>query len=652
MTRRRPSAQTRTANPNRVPVAKPRQPSALTAAGQRIDRRNADSLQRLVQPWQKRAFAYYDVLGEIKYAARFHARALSQIRLYAAELDSNGEVTETQNPAAIAALERIKDPGGTGRSGLQANYGRLMFIAGESYLFTSQDENGVESWEMLSTDELRVQGSTYLRYAAPSLPGEEFHEIPDDAWTPQNTKEGLAFRIWQRHPQFSMLPDSTMEGVLDLCEELVLLTQAVRARARSRLAGAGALFIDERLSPPPNEPVGDEDPEEDVLLMDLTEAMTAPIANEGAASAVVPLLVRVPVPDGMKLSDMMYLFQPIDPMQVYPETGLRYECIKRIAIGLDIPPEILLGLMDANHWTGWLIDEQTWKHHLQPMAEQLCADLTSSYYAPTLKAENVPDWENYLIAYDASKLINHPDKSKDAKDAYDRRAIGKVALRDATGFTEDDAMPEEEVMEQLAVQTNNGDLAKLSVGIEPTPRPEFPPPAGPQVELPPGVVGEPRPGEVVAGPPEQKPTEQEAPVVASMNGHHREQQTARMLGAADLAFLRAREAAGNRVRSLANRDAEASAVIRGIPAGQVPAMLGREVCKRLRAPSELELVTGVRPLVLDALRLWGLDDAALAGKVAEQIERHAARTLYEKNPPSFPAPFTSWLMGLTNEVPV
>ena len=159
---------------------------SLTAAGFRITHQDADSLRRLIQPWQARSFSYYDQLGEIKYAAQFYARMLAPLRLYPAKRDENDEWLEIeQNPDdgpapsgddldAIDALDRIQDPGG-GREALLSSYGRLMFLAGEALLFCSIDpETGEEQWEMLSTDELRVQSGVYIRYKAPSLLAEEY----------------------------------------------------------------------------------------------------------------------------------------------------------------------------------------------------------------------------------------------------------------------------------------------------------------------------------------------------------------------------------------------------------------------------------------------------------------------------------------------
>jgi hypothetical protein len=628
-------------SPERVPAEK----NALTASGSRIRRQDADGMRRLIQPWQSRAFAYYDLLGEIKYASQFYARGLSQLRLYPAEKNDAGELVETTNADAIAALERIQDPGG-GRSGLLAAYGRLMFLTGEAELFVSKDKDtDEEQWEMLSTDELRMTGpGTYARYKAPSLLAEEYREPSDEDWEVVDDGDAIAYRLWQRHPRYSALADSTMQGVLDLCEELVLLTQSVRARARSRLAGSGILFIATEFSPSPLEPVGDEDPQEDIFLNDLTEAMTAPIADEGAASAVVPLIVRGSIE---AIDKGVKHLQIVDPTQLYPETGLRYECIKRIAIGLDMPPEILMGLQDSNHWTAWQIDEQTWKGHLQPKAQQLVDDLTSAYYRPALKEAGLQDYEKYSIAYDATAIINHPDRTRDAKDLYDKRAIGKKALRTASGFDEEDAPDKNELAEMVGIAVRDGGLAWFGT---PTIR-------GGNIETAPGEVEAPVPGngqpdagattgaDVEPGPPPAADAPTDETVIGAGNGHGHAQTVARILGAADLALARSREAAGNRLRSLAKRDPEALALIDGVRPSGIAAALGREMAQKVRAPGEAELVAGAHELIVDALRVWGIE-GDLAAKVAAQVERHAARTLYDPAPAPLPPQFENYVSGL------
>ena len=267
------------------PARQGRNTNSLTASGFKVQNKDADVMRRLIQPWQTRSFAYYDLIPEIKYAAQFYARLLSPLILFPAEQDDNGDLVPTEDPEVIAALERIQDPGG-GRTGLLSSYGRLMFLTGECILFVTLDpDTGLEQWEMLSTDELRIMQGIYMRYKAPSLLIEEFHTPDADQYEPVDDDTAIAYRLWQRHPRWSMLADSTMMGVLDLCEELLLLTSVVRARGRSRLAGSGILLVDDRISPVPAEAEPDEDVDSDPFMAELTYAMTQPIVNEGQRRA-------------------------------------------------------------------------------------------------------------------------------------------------------------------------------------------------------------------------------------------------------------------------------------------------------------------------------------------------------------------------------
>lgn len=624
------------------------EPPALTAAGVLVQHGQATYLRRLIQPWQIRSFGYYDLLGEIKYASQFYARALSGLELYAAERKEDGSIERTENAEVKAAVERIRDPGGGGRSGLLATFGRLMFLVGEALLFVSNNEKtGVEQWEMLSTDELRMLDGSYTRFMAPSLPAMQFRPAPDGEYVPVATKEqvdnqeAVAYRLWRKHPRFSSLPDATMEGVLDLCEELVLLTAAVRARARSRLANSGILFLDERITTRPLAPTPDEDPLEDPFLEDLTESMTLPIVDEGSASSVVPLVARVKVPTGTRLAELIFHLQVIDPLQVYPETGLREECIRRIAIGLDMPPEVLLGLADVNHWTAWILDESIWKAHIQPVADGLVEDLTSAYLIPYLRAEfGMQDADRYLVQYDATSVINHPDRGKDANELYDRRAIGKKALREAKGFDEKDEMPAEELAEAIGVAINDGSLAVYGIpslktgGIEPT---EGVIEQGDQAATPgqPAKTG----AEAEKGAPPSGPPSATEAVVGAL--------TVKVLGASQVGLLRAREAAGARIRSAAQRDREASREISGLAPREIAATLGSERVRVLvGGPKEAELVAGARPLIVDALRCFGIVDPDTQGMIADTVQRHAARTLYQPGSTQLPSTFPSYIEGV------
>ncbi len=635
-------------SPLRVGRAK----NSLAASGQKVNRDRADTYRRLLQPWQARSFAYYDIVPEIKYAAQFYSRALAMLRLYAAKRDEGDDLVELEDPEdpAVQALERVQDPGG-GRSNLLANYGRLIFLIGEAMLFVSRDEenDGIEQWEMLSPDELRASSAGYLRYKAPSLQAQVYELAPEEDFEPVGDDEAVAYRLWRRHPRYSMLADSTMQGVLDVAEELVLLTQSVRARARSRLAGSGILLVNGRISPPPSDAdANDEDPEDDPFIADLTEAMTKPIVDEGAASAVVPLVVRT---DLDSLDQAMKHLQLVDPTQLYPETGLRNEAIRRLAIGLDMPPEILLGVGDVNHWGAWGIDEAAWKSHLQPVAQQLVDDLTSAYFQPYLREQGLEDWQDFVIGYDASKVINHPDRSKDAKDLYDRRALSKEALRESAGFDEDDAPSTEEWNEAVGIAVRDASLAVYGIptirgtgGIEPS--------AGEIEQGQQGTTVDAGTSAAEAGKePPQPPPERPGGVNGNGDGPGGVATASasilagRVMGASEIALLRTRELAGSRLRNLAKRDPEALKLTDGVASRDIPHVLGRERCRELGAPDERSLVSGCEPLLDDALTSW-LVPPQTAARLSSLLVEHAARHLYDERPPPLPTTYENYVSAL------
>src|SRR3546814_17159695 len=45
---------------------------------------------------------------------------------------------------------------------------------------------------------------------------------------------------------------------------------------------------------------------------------------------------------------------------------LREEAIRRLALGQDAPPELLLGVGNMNHWGAWLVQADTNNTHVEP----------------------------------------------------------------------------------------------------------------------------------------------------------------------------------------------------------------------------------------------------------------------------------------------
>jgi hypothetical protein len=141
----------------------------------------------------------------------------------------------------------------------------------------------------------------------------------------------------------------------------------------------------------------------------------------------------------------------------------RQSLIQRFALGIDMPAEVFTGMGAANHWSAWQITREAWSAHAEPVAMALCGELTRSLLRPTLKAAGVQDWAEYSVWYDASRVVQHPDRGKDALEAYDRGAIDLAALREAKGFKDNDEMDEDERARWVGVTLGDAGMAMTGV---------------------------------------------------------------------------------------------------------------------------------------------------------------------------------------------
>ena len=584
--------------PSRTPRQRP-----LTASALRVTSGGgaSESMTRLGLPWQERSLRYYDEVGELRYAAQFYARMLKQLRIFPTLREPGREHgEEIKDGPPVELLDRIQDPGG-GRSQMQWNYGRLMFITGEGYLLGRRLNTEEERWDFVWKEGLRIERGGKIRYkSSPDAKEEEY-----------GPNEAVAYKMWTPHPQWPGLADSPMRAVLDIAEELLILTRSVRSTAVSRLIRSGILLIPQEIEPPPQEPVGDEDPLNSPLLRDLVEHVTGAVENPGTAEATVPFILF----GGSEWIDKVKRVDMHNPDTDYLERDLREEAIKRLALSLDMPPEILLGMADSNHWTAWQISDEVWRWHGAPIAEHFCDDLSEVYLQPALRELGYPDWRNVCVHYDATEILVNVNRSEDADEAWDRGAIGYEAYRRAKNFTERDAQTPEEHEEWILVKGRPRERRRLT-------------PDAPRES----IVGE----EPPAGP---DPVRERNGVAAS----------ARILGAAEMALLDCRKKAGARARTLKAKCPDCLAEVNGKPNSQVVALLGTEGLKRLGAPDPLDLVAGGADDFKALLAAWGID-AREAASLAGMVESYAARTLLEVNPPAVPSTLAAHVQTLERRV--
>lgn len=559
--------------------------SIVTAASKQVSPTPDEVSQahlKKAEGWQSRVWELYDEIGEVRFASRFMGDAQSRLDLYVGirpspkddpiPLDSDGDeelgYTNVEAAAADDALERLSSPLG-GRREIQRAFGVHLFVPGECYLVGEPDPADYpdldERWDVYSVDEVKFEQKSGTERIVLTAPGRSASDggrmLAEDA---------VAYRIWRAHPRYSQWADSPMRSALGILEELWSLTKAIHSATTSRLKGPGVLFLPNSMRDG-NLIVGvDGAPDEDRLVTDFIKAAGTAIKDQGSAFAQVPLVVYMDDERWAEMgSDKLLRWdQGVDKIMAQ----LRAELLQRFATAIDLPPEILTGKGGLNHWTAWLISDDAFRNHIEPLAMLIVDALTVNYLRPALTEMGVENADRFEIWYDAASLVSDPDKGQRALDALDHELISKQAGRRELGYSEEDAPDADEEPDEPVDEPADE--------VEPEPDPE----QAPAKEEPPAQ-----------GPPD-------ASVIAlAVTDTFARRLTAR-LNVADMALLRdahahvdqvmrrALEKANARVRSLALKDATARTLIECVQSGgfEEAPILGAALVRRLTAAEDDE----------------------------------------------------------------
>ncbi|MGW3610582.1 hypothetical protein ACWD6N_11940 [Micromonospora sp. NPDC005163] len=515
--------------------------TAVVASAAKMRYESSGSLRKVTkQEWQEEAWRHYEQCGELAYLVDLIAKAMSRARLYITQVDDQGRPVETPDQAPAGVNETFL--GGPGQQGeLLHDAGIQLGVPGECYLIGEPEKDDAgnatdrERWFIASNEELQERAGKYVLDQ-----GDGPRELEAD--------ETVIVRIWAPSPRRHALPKSQVQANRRVLRLIERLTQYVQSQIDSRLAGAGILLLPNELSFAAAEQ--EEDAEDGVtsFLATLTEAMTTAVKDRDSVAALVPIVVQGPA-EHLEKARLLSFATELSATVPSMLDG----AIRRLALGLDAPPEMLLGMTQANHWGAWMTDEATIKYHVESKLELFCAALTQQMLWPALEgAPGVADAKRWIVWYDTSELTQTPDKGADAKDLYGLGELSGDALRRETGFGDGDKPTDEErelrrLLEIIRAVPAAGPLlvtrllevAGVSVPIDPEALKPAPQPA----ELPAGEEEEPTTNEPPPGDTEDRgPPEQNA-IAASAA----EPLSGPFVAACEVLALRALEIAGKRV---------------------------------------------------------------------------------------------------------
>lgn len=432
-----------------------------------------------VDAWQDEAWGFYDDAGGLLRAGiGWLANAMSRVNIGAAsppsspadepklvtvpDPDDEGAEPLTRVQARSMELMEVLAGGSVGQGQMLNSFATQLSVAGLGWFVAEPDladpeSDEYDSWEVVSVDELRQTGRPRTMEDGTIDPTSVKYQraTGDSTWRDLHPN-ALVIKCWRKHPRKSWMPDAPTRAVLTTLREIDLLTKHVHASAQSRLAGAGLLILPTEAEfppgqgqpqPPPEDPEAPEDPQAtaepppDPFIPTLIQVMSVAIGDRSSPAAITPLVIRIP---GEFVDKVKWItFSTGFDERVL---ALREAAVRSLALGLDMPPEVLLGMADVNHWSAWQITEQGITLHIIPMAETISEALTIGYLNVALEAEGFSedDIATVMVWYDTTDLTSRPDLSKQAEDAYQNVAIGVDAYLTYLGLSPDDKPGEEE----------------------------------------------------------------------------------------------------------------------------------------------------------------------------------------------------------------
>lgn len=393
-------------------------------AGQQIDAINKMS----AESWQREAWDWMDLIPEFRYAVSWVGNLLSKAKL---TVHKNGAPMDEQ--ASAKWLDQIYG----GRS-MHPEMLRLLgvhfTVAGEAYVVLGTDSFGQDEWHVVPAVDFKANT--------------DMNEI--------TIGDGIVFRnassvrMWRPHPRHLLKSDAPSRACLSTLSQVFNAERHIARQLKSRIMSNGIILLPDETNiqstqtqqtdADGNTIVANSDATPDEVVKMLYDVGEAALTNPDSPGASLPVVITVPGDTISKIKHLT-LWSEIDSKA----KEMRDDGIHRLALGMDMPPEILEGTGDLNHWSSWQVEEAAIKSHTEPLLQVIATSLTTAFLRPILMADEGMDEgtaAQFEIVMDTSDLKLRPNRSEEAFELFDRGVISHTALRRENGFTPEDEMDE------------------------------------------------------------------------------------------------------------------------------------------------------------------------------------------------------------------
>lgn len=382
--------------------------------------------------WQREAWRFYHIIPELHYAANYVGAACSRVRLFIEGVNELGASTgEVTGDAEVASVVDSLFGGPASRASALRSIAINQTIAGECYSI-GRARRGLagDKWYIASTTELKRRNGGYainFGFGAETL----------------LRGTDLIVRLWTPDEEWHFRADSPTQACLPILAELEELLLFEFSQLDSRGVAAGLVWLPAGMTNGPSDSSTSPQSADDVFNQ-IALASKAARTGRGVAAGVVPQFVEIPDDMIGKMQDQPMKFgsELSDRMKEYKESAIR-----RLATGMNMPAEVLLGMGDVNHISVWSIEESFVKIHIEPMMSLICDGLTTAYLAPLMQALG-KDPRRFRIGFDTAPLTVRASRLQDTINLYERRLVNKEAVLIAGNYNPiTDSMKDDESTE-------------------------------------------------------------------------------------------------------------------------------------------------------------------------------------------------------------
>lgn len=389
------------------------------------------TLQSAVAEWQAEAAELYNMVPELRYGIYWIASSCSRASLVVTRRPRGADNEAEDVPRDHAAWEPLDELAPTEPEQAMILYRivTLMKLLGRWRLVGFDTADGNRQWVVASEYDYRESGNGVWVHDAQT--GVDYELAADQVWS---------IPMLMPHPIRSSEPDAPTRALIGTLHELIDLSGHVQTAAKSRLAGAGLLLVPNQISTAaPGQPTGVNPPEGNPLMHALMRTSQASFRSPVDVSRHLPVILQGHQ-EALNAVRHLSLQTPFDERV----DSLRVSAVRRIAIGLDIPPEVLTGMGDLNHWTAWAVESSGQRINIEPTLNFVCRELTVKFLQPALRAMGLPDADQYMVEFDAAGAQSEENKGDLALAAYELGIISAEATRAALGYDASDAPKEGE----------------------------------------------------------------------------------------------------------------------------------------------------------------------------------------------------------------